>query len=96
MQTRVKAWVLPIFMLAIIARAPAQDLSSLSGSYGFQVVANQIDSLGSSGGAVIGVFNFDGAGHVSGTAIVKGRNGTPNDAFTGQASTQSILTVPVR
>lgn len=73
--------------------ALAQDLSSLNGAYGFQIVANQLDSLGSNGGAIIGVLNFDGGGHISGTSILKGRTGKLQDGQTGQAGVSGTYIV---
>src|SRR5579864_197687 len=81
--------------LAIIfgSAALAQDLSSLKGAYGFQIVANQLDSMGSNGGAIIGVLNFDGTGNVSGTGILKARTGQIQDGQTGQGSLSGTYTV---
>ncbi len=73
--------------------ALAQDLSSLNGAYGFQIVANQLDSMGSNGGAIIGVLNFDGTGNVSGTGILKARTGQIQDGQTGQGSVSGTYTV---
>ena len=73
--------------------ALAQDLSSLNGAYGFEIVANQLDSIGSNGGAIVGVLNFDGAGNISGTAIDKERTGQIPDGHTGQGSLSGTYTV---
>src|SRR5579862_6770844 len=59
-----------------------------TGSFGFVANAFQMDSAGQNGGALVGIMNFDGAGNVSGNAIVKSRspnggNGAIPTAFSG-------------
>ena len=72
--------------------AMAQNGPSLSGSYGFLGVVNQVDSAGSSGAAIIGILTFDGAGGVSGTGTLKARDGRPQDAFTGASAITGTYT----
>ncbi len=70
----------------------AQGGPSLNGTYTFLANARQIDSFGENGGAILSVLNFDGAGNVSGTAVVKARNGDPSDGDTGTGAVQGTYT----
>jgi hypothetical protein len=63
-----------------LACSVAAQATAPSGPYGFVVNASQIDSAGANGGALIGIMNFDGAGNVSGNAILKPRNPDPQQA----------------
>ncbi len=84
--------------LAACIAAPPQAASAqptLSGSYGFTAVVNEIDSGGETGGAILGVIKFDGSGGLSGTYIIKERTGETQDpkpqtgAFTGSYDLKS-------
>src|ERR1022692_1241083 len=73
-------------LMLLCGAAAAQ--SGPSGSFGFVANANQGDSAGQNGGALVGIMNFDGAGNVSGNAIVKSRSPNGGDGpvpttFTG-------------
>ena len=70
----------------------AQNGPSLTGSYAFLANAKQYDSYGETGGAIVGLLNFDGAGNVSGTAVLKARTGVPQDALTGSSAVQGTYT----
>jgi hypothetical protein len=68
-----------------------QDGPSLNGSYAFFASAKQNDSFGETGGAILCVLNFDGAGNVSGTAVLKVRSGG-GDADTGSGAVRGTYT----
>lgn len=83
-------------LAACIAATPAASAQpTLSGSYGFIAVVNEIDSGGESGGAILGVMKFDGSGGLSGTYIIKERTGETQEpkpltgAFTGSYDLKS-------
>jgi hypothetical protein len=83
---------LAYFAPASSLRAVAAQSTSPSGTFGFEAGVAQIDSAGTNGGAILGLINFDGAGGVTGTAIVKPRDTNPQNAqaipstFTGTYS----------
>lgn len=89
----------PLGAVLIMTLAPstgalfAQNAPPLSGTFGFLVYANQIDSAGATGGAILGLMNFDGAGGVTGTYTLKARTGqnaeadTVNGALSGTYTT---------
>jgi len=64
----------------------AQDGPSLNGSYAFLATAKQSDSLGETGGMLLSVINFDGAGNVSGAAVIKERTGRQQDGDSGTSA----------
>jgi hypothetical protein len=70
----------------------AQGGPSLNGSYAFLASAKQYDSFGETGGAVLSVLNFDGAGNVSGTAVLKARTGEFQDGDTGTGVVRGTYT----
>jgi hypothetical protein len=70
----------------------AQTGPSLNGTYAVLASAKQYDSFGETGGAILSVLNFDGAGNVSGTAVLKGRTGEPRDGDTGTSAVQGAYT----
>jgi hypothetical protein len=80
-----------VLTLATVYSIAAQSTTP-SGAYGFVINAFQIDSNGATGGALVGLMNFDGAGNVTGTATLKPRNTNAQDAqpfpatFTGTYS----------
>lgn len=70
--------------LALVASlAPAQTIAP-SGTYGFLIKANQLDSAGDNGGALIGILTLDSAGNVKGTYTSQGRD--PFDASSASES----------
>lgn len=72
--------VLAAALVAILACASLSGQTTpLSGSYGFVAGVAQIDSAGANGGAVVGLANFDGAGNVTGNAIVQPRSLNPDN-----------------
>jgi hypothetical protein len=79
-------------LLFIAVAGFAQSGPSLNGSYAFLGSAKQYDSFGETGGAILSVLNFDGAGNVSGTAVLKGRTGEPQDGDTGTSAVQGTYT----
>jgi len=79
-------------LLFIAVAGFAQSGSSLNGTYAVLASAKQYDSLGETGGAIIAVLNFDGAGNISGTAVLKGRTGEPQDGDTGSGAVQGTYT----
>src|SRR5437870_11222167 len=70
----------------------AQSGPSLTGSYAFLASAKQYDSFGDTGGAILSVLNFDGAGNISGTAVLKARTGEPRDGDTGSGAVRGTYT----
>ena len=70
----------------------AQSGTILTGSYAFLGSAKQSDSFGDTGGAVLGVLNFDGAGNVAGAAVIKARTGGPQDGDTGTGAISGSYT----
>src|SRR5256885_15719054 len=70
----------------------AQGGPSLNGSYAFLASAKQYDSFGETGGAILSVLNFDGAGNVSGTAVVKARTGEPREGDTASGAVGGTYT----
>jgi hypothetical protein len=70
----------------------AQSGPSVNGTYAVLASAKQYDSFGETGGAILSVLNFDGAGNVSGTAVLKGRTGEPRDGDTGTGAVQGTYT----
>ena len=85
-QFRLSATVASLLLIPIVGFA--QSAPSLSGSYAVLATAKQSDSLGETGGAILSILNFDGAGNISGTAVVKGRTGEPQDGDTGPGAVQ--------
>ena len=80
------------FLLLLAVTGFAQSGPSLNGSYAFLATAKQSDSFGDSGGAILSILNFDGAGNISGTAVLKARTGQPQDGDTGTGSVQGTYT----
>jgi len=70
----------------------AQSGPSPNGSYAILASARQYDSFGETGGAILSVLNFDGAGNVSGTAVIKARTGDFRDGDTGSGAVQGTYT----
>jgi hypothetical protein len=79
-------------LLFIAVAGLAQSGPSLNGTYAVLAGAKQYDSFGETGGAILSVLNFDGAGNVSGTAVLKGRTGEPRDGDTGTSAVQGTYT----
>ena len=79
-------------LLLVAVAGFAQSGPSLNGSYAFLGTAKQYDSFGETGGAILSVLNFDGAGNISGTAVLKGRTGEPQDGDTGTGAVQGTYT----
>ena len=79
-------------LLSIPVGGFAQSGPSLNGTYAFLGSAKQYDSFGETGGAILSVLNFDGAGNVSGTAVFKGRTGELRDGDTGSGAVQGTYT----
>jgi hypothetical protein len=78
---------IPLLALMLLCGAAVAQ-SGPSGSFGFVANAYQMDSAGKNGGALVGIMNFDGAGNVSGNAILKSRSPNGGDGpipstFTG-------------
>ena len=90
-QFRLSATVASLLLIPIVGFA--QSAPSLSGSYAVLATAKQSDSLGETGGAILSILNFDGAGNISGTAVVKGRTGEPQDGDTGPGAVQGTYTI---
>ena len=80
------------FLLLLAVTGFAQSGPSLNGSYAFLATAKQSDSFGDSGGAILSILNFDGAGNISGTAVLKARTGEPQDGDTGTGAVQGTYT----
>ena len=80
-------------LIALPWPGTAQTPPSLNGPFAFVASANQLDSAGANGGAVIGILNFDGAGSINGTYTVKTRTGkpTPADTASGMLSGTYML-----
>ena len=68
---------LPVLTLTLCSFAQSP---SPSGTFGFVVGVSQIDSNGDNGGALVGLITFDGAGNVTGNAIIKPRSTNAKDA----------------
>jgi hypothetical protein len=79
-------------LLLIPVAGLAQNGPSLTGTYAVLASAKQYDSFGETGGAILSVLNFDGAGNVSGTAVVKGRTGDNREGDTGSSAVQGTYT----
>lgn len=79
-------------MTLLCGAAAAQ--SGPNGSFGFVANAYQMDSAGQNGGALVGIMNFDGAGNVSGNAVVKTRSANVNGATVPSAFTGTYTTNP--
>lgn len=79
-------------LLLLAVTGFAQGGPSLNGSYAFLASAKQSDSFGETGGAIVAVLNFDGAGNVSGTAVIKGRTGAFQDGDTGSGAVRGAYT----
>jgi hypothetical protein len=79
-------------LLFIAVAVFAQSGPSLNGNYAVLASAKQYDSFGETGGAILSVLNFDGAGNVSGTAVLKGRTGEPREGDTGSSAVQGTYT----
>ncbi|MCC6342427.1 MAG: hypothetical protein IT166_09520 [Bryobacterales bacterium] len=71
----------------------AQDGPSLTGTYALLAQTRQSDSFGENGGAILSVMQFDGAGGVSGTAVLKGRTGEAEDGDTGAGLVRGTYTI---
>jgi hypothetical protein len=82
-----------LFSLLLLAVTGfAQSGTSINGSYAFLATAKQSDSFGDSGGAILSILNFDGAGNISGTAVLKVRTGEPQNGDTGTGAVQGTYT----
>lgn len=64
----------PVLTLTLMCSSAYAQSAPPSGTFGFVAAANQMDSAGQNGGALAGILNFDGAGNVSGNAVLKSRS----------------------
>lgn len=85
------AWLGSVLFLAVSVFA--QSGPSLNGSYAFLANVKEYDSFGDTGGAVVGILNFDGAGNVSGTAALKARTGEPLESNTASSPVRGTYTM---
>ncbi|MBV6429979.1 MAG: hypothetical protein IANPNBLG_00082 [Bryobacteraceae bacterium] len=71
----------------------AEDGPSLTGTYAVLLQSRQSDSFGETGGAILSVLQFDGAGAISGTAVLKVRTGDLSEGGTGSGSVRGTYTI---
>lgn len=65
---------IPVLILPLLCGLAVAQSPPIIGSYGFGALVVGFDTGDNNGGAVLGIMNFDGAGGVSGNAVIQTRD----------------------